>query len=120
MALKVGRVPRRGARECDEPQDFEAAVHEALLPLAHEDLSVSFGVYEDDEGSRICCRVETPPGDPMSDAPPWRFWSALVRDTAELRRELSRAVDSRLQAYAVPPPQRARATVAAGGAATAG
>lgn len=109
MALKVGRIPGRGGLSTEEAQGIEGTVRDALRPLEHEDLAVRFGVYEDSDGARLFCKVETPPGDPASDLPPWRYWSALVRNVVELRRELSRAVDSRLQAY--PPPVRSDAAV---------
>jgi hypothetical protein len=43
------------------------------------------------------CKVETPPGDPLSSEPPWRWWSPLFRTPEELREELARMVARRLR-----------------------
>ena len=76
---------------------LESTAREALQGLEDEDLAVSFGVWEDGDGVWFVCRVETPPGDPLSSEPPWRWWSPLFRTPEELRAELARMVARRLE-----------------------
>ena len=76
---------------------LETMVREALRELEHEDLEVSFGTWEDDGEVQLVCKVETPPGDPLSSEPPWRWWSPLFRTPDELREELAKMVARRLR-----------------------
>jgi hypothetical protein len=94
MALTIRRlVPRDGAR--DIGRALEATVREALQGLEDEDLAVSFGIWDDGDSVQFVCRVETPPGDPLSSEPPWRWWSPLFRTPEELRAELATLVGRR-------------------------
>jgi hypothetical protein len=95
MATIIRRlVPRNGVS--DAGVAFESAAREALQAVEDEDLAVTFSVWEDGDGAQIVCRVETPPGDPLSSDPPWRWWSPLFRTPEELRTELSQMVARRL------------------------
>jgi hypothetical protein len=79
----------------DRIQALAAAAREALEPLDDEDLTVSFSTWDDGGTPRFVCRVETPPGDPSSSAPPWRWWSPLFSTPDELRAALAILVASR-------------------------
>jgi hypothetical protein len=95
MAKTVNRlVPRDGASDVGDA--LEGAALEALQGLEDEDLMVSFGVWDDGTGVQFICKVETPPGDPLSSDPPWRWWSPLFRTPEELRQELTRVVLGRV------------------------
>jgi hypothetical protein len=95
MAMTIRRlVPRDGAT--DVGGALEATAREALQGLEDEDLAVSFGVWQGGGGVQFVCRVETPPGDPLSSEPPWRWWSSLFRTPEELRAELAAVVARRL------------------------
>ena len=84
MATTIRRlVPRNGAT--DVGAALETIAREALQGLEDEDLAVSFGVWDDDGDVQFVCKVETPPGDPLSSEPPWRWWSPLFRTPEELR-----------------------------------
>ena len=76
---------------------LEAVAREALQGLEDEDLAVSFGIWEGDGGGEFVCKVETPPGDPLSSEAPWRWWSRLFRTPEELRAELDAMVARRLE-----------------------
>jgi hypothetical protein len=95
MATTIRRlVPRGGWR--DVSGALETTAREALQDLEDETLEVSFGVWEGDDGVQFICRVETPPGDPLSSEPPWRWWSSLFRTPEELRAQLAGMVARRL------------------------
>lgn len=86
-------IPRSGAT--DVIGALEAAAREALQGLEDEDLAVSFGVWEDGDALQFVCKVETPPGDPLSSEPPWRWWSSLFSTPEELGAQLSEMVGRR-------------------------
>ena len=115
MALTIRRlVPRSGVS--DVGGALETTAREALQCLEDEDLAVSFGVWDDRDGVRFVCRVETPPGDPLSSEPPWRWWSPLFRTPDELGAELARMVVRKLgnrEAPAVSPAASDAASAAA-------
>ena len=94
-------VPRNGV--IDTGGALEAAAREALQGMDDEDLAVSFSLWEDGVGVQFVCRVETPPGDPLSIEPPWRWWSPLFRTPEELRAELAKVVARRRQRREAPP-----------------
>jgi hypothetical protein len=84
---------------------LESMAREVLQPLEDEELAVSFGTWEgDDYGMQFVCKVETPPGDPLGDLPPWRWWSSLFRTPAELRAQLEDLVARRLDTGEAPAP----------------
>ncbi len=87
---------------------LETTVREALQGLEDEDLAVSFGTWEDGDGVQFVCRVETPPGDPLSSEPPWRWWSSLFRTPDGLRAELATMVARRLENREAPDALAAR------------
>ncbi len=96
MALTIRRlVPRDGVR--DIGRALEAIARETLQVLEDEDLAVSFGIWDDGESVQFVCRVETPPGDPLSSEPPWRWWSPMFRTPDELRAELASMAGRRLE-----------------------
>jgi hypothetical protein len=96
MAMTIrGLVPRDGVR--DTGGALETVAREVLQGLEDEDLAVSFGIWEGEGGVQFVCRVETPPGDPLSSAPPWRWWSRLFRTPEDLRAELVSMVTRRLE-----------------------
>ena len=94
------RVPRNGVSDVGDA--LETAVGEALQGLEDEDLEVRFGVWEGGDGVQFVCKVETPPGDPLSSEPPWRWWSRLFRTPEELRGELARMVARRVESRESP------------------
>jgi len=95
MAMTIRRlVPRDGAR--DVGGALETVAREILEGLEDEELTVSFGVWDGDDGVQFVCKVETPPGDPLGSDPPWRWWSRLFRTPEELRADLARMVAGRL------------------------
>ena len=101
MATTIRRlVPRDGAIEVGGALDTTA--REALLGLDDEELEVSFGVWEGDDGVQFVCKVEAPPGDPLGSEPPWRWWSPLFRTHEELRAELATMVARRLETREAP------------------
>jgi hypothetical protein len=75
---------------------LETVAREALAGLDDDGLVVSFGVWDDGGGTQFVCRVETPPGDPFTSEPPWRWWSPLFRSPEELRALLATMVARRL------------------------
>jgi hypothetical protein len=91
---------------------LEAAAREVLRGLDDEELTVSFGIWDDGDGVQYVCKIETPLRDPSSAQPPWRWWSPLFRTAEELRAELAQVVARR---FGDPD---ARLPVPAGGAAT--
>jgi hypothetical protein len=106
MALTIRRLsPQAGVRPetCDAIAD---AAIEVLQDLG-DDVTVSFGTWDDGEGVRYVCKIETPAGDPFGDRPPWRFWSDLFETPEELRAQLEARLAHRL-------PARGAAAVAAG------
>jgi hypothetical protein len=96
MATTIRRLVPRD-RVVDVGAALETVACEALQGLADEDLAVSFGIFEGDDGAQFFCKVETPPGDPLSEEPPWRWWSPLFRTPEDLRVELAAMVARRLQ-----------------------
>ena len=86
-----------GNRGIDLGSALEAIAREALQGLDDEDLSVTFGTWDGDAEVLFVCKVETPPGDPLSSEPPWRWWSPLFRNPEELREELIGMVARRLR-----------------------
>lgn len=102
MATTIRRlVPRSDTVDI---ATLEIVAREELQALEDEDLSVSFGAWEDtDDGVQFVCKVETPPGDPLGSQPPWRWWSSLFRTAEELRAELS-ALVARRTAHRDSPP----------------
>ena len=95
MALTIRTLqPHAGVAPRTSAALVEAA-EETLQDLA-DDVSVSFGIWDDGEGVRYVCKVETPAGDPLGDRPPWRFWSGLFATPDELRAELERGLGHRL------------------------
>jgi hypothetical protein len=96
MATTIRRVVTDGARAVGGA--LETVAREALADLVDDGLLVSFGVWDDGGGTRFVCRVETPPGDPLSSEPPWRWWSPLFRSPEELRALLAAMVARRLMA----------------------
>ena len=96
MATTIRRLIPRGGRR-DVSGALETTAREALQGLADETLEVSFGVWEGDDGVQFVCRVETPPGDPSSSAPPWCWWSSLFRTPEELRAQLAMMVARRME-----------------------
>jgi hypothetical protein len=102
MAMTIRRlVTGDGVR--DMGGALETVAREALQGLEDEDLAVSFGIWEGDEGLEFICKVETPPGDPLSSEAPWRWWSRLFRTPDELRAELNTMVARRLESREGPP-----------------
>ena len=105
MALTIRPLsPQSGV----DPSTIDALADTAkeVLRALREDVTVSFGVWDDGDGVRYVCKVETPPGDPLGDLPPWRMWSGLFETPAELRAELETRLAHRL------PPHRAAAAAA--------
>lgn len=94
MATTIRRVVTDGAHAMGGA--LETVAREALAGLDDDGLVVSFGVWDDGGGTQFVCRVETPPGDPLSSEPPWRWWSPLFRSSEELRALLSTMVARRL------------------------
>jgi len=94
MALTIRRLQQPGVAAQLGAALAEAA-EDTLQDLA-EDVTVSFGVWDDGEGVRYVCKVETPAGDPLGERPPWRFWSGMFQTPDELRAELERGLGHRL------------------------
>lgn len=95
MAMTIRRlVPHDGGR--DGGGGLEIVAREVLQGLDEEDLTVSFGIWQGDDGVQFVCKVETAPGDPLSSEPPWRWWSRMFRTPDELRAELAGMVARRL------------------------
>ena len=108
MALTIRRLsPEAGV----DPETNDAIADTAIEVLQdlREDATVSFGVWDDGERVRYVCKVETPPGDPLGDRPPWRMWSGLFETPEELRAELETRLAHRLAP---------RLTIASGAAAS--
>ena len=95
MALTIRRLPPQAGITPQTSAALAMAAEDALQDLA-EDVTVSFGVWDDGSGVRYVCKVETPAGDPLGDRPPWRFWSGLFDTPDELRAELERGLGHRL------------------------
>lgn len=74
---------------------IEETVSDAFRGLEDHDLAVSFSTWDDGTDLHFVCRVETPPGDPTSTAPPWRWWSPLFRTGEELRIALDAMIARR-------------------------
>ncbi len=95
MALTIRRLPPQGGVTPQTSDALAEAAEETLSELA-DDVTVSFGTWDDGEGLRYVCKVETPAGDPLGDCPPWRFWSGLFATPDDLRAELERGLGHRL------------------------
>ena len=95
MALTIRRLPPQAGVTPQASAALALAAEETLQDLA-EDVTVSFGRWDDGDGLRYVCKVETPAGDPLGDRPPWRFWSGMFATPDELRAELERGLGHRL------------------------
>ena len=95
MAMTIRRLVTGDGR--DMGGALEAVAREAFQGLEDENLVVSFGIWEGDEGVEFVCKVETPLGDPLSSEAPWRWWSRLFRTPEELGAELKTMVARRLE-----------------------
>jgi hypothetical protein len=99
-----------------DPATCEAIAQTAVEVLGdlRDDVTVSFGTWDDGERMRYVCKVETPAGDPLGDRPPWRMWSGLFESPDELRAELETRLAGRLaprRAIAAPAPRETAAAV---------
>jgi hypothetical protein len=112
MATTIRRlVPGGGAIVLADA--LEPIAREALRDLEEEALTVTFRFWESADGAQFVCRVETPPGDPLGNEPPWRWWSLLCRTPEEMRAQLEAMVARRLGAEAREMPSASDAAGAA-------
>jgi len=95
MALTIRSLPPQAGVTTQTSAALAEAAEETLQDLA-DDVTVSFGIWDDGEGLRFVCKVETPAGDPLGDCPPWRFWSGMFATPDALRAELERGLGHRL------------------------
>ena len=97
MPVTIRRLSPQAGVTAQMSDALARTAAEALVALS-DDATVSFSIWDDGEGVRYVCKVETPTGDPLGDRPPWSFWSGLFQTPAELRAELTTRLAHRLPA----------------------